>query len=90
MATDVLACGSAAATQRSGSAAASNAARMAGQVVAGLLGGLPVALGGRLDAQRPEQFGRGRPRVAGLAQDRVQALPSASWLNTRLTMLHGL
>src|SRR5260370_27965375 len=46
------------------------------EVLLGLLGALPVALGGRLDTQRAEQIGRWCTRVAGLAQDRVQALLS--------------
>src|SRR5579859_6180787 len=44
------------------------------EVLLGLFGALPVPLGGRLDAQRAEQIGRGCTRVAGLAKDRVQTL----------------
>src|ERR1700685_935894 len=44
------------------------------ELLLGLLGALPVPLGVRLDAQRAEQIGRGCTRVAGLTQDRVQAL----------------
>src|SRR5215471_13185585 len=35
---------------------------------------LEIPLGGRLDAQRPEQLGRGSARIAGLAENRMQAL----------------
>ena len=42
------------------------------EVLLGLLRGLPATLGSRLDAQRPQQVGRGRPRITGLAQDRMQ------------------
>ena len=44
------------------------------QVSLGLLGGLTVAFRGRRNAERPQQFGRGRPRVTRLAEDRMQPL----------------
>jgi hypothetical protein len=45
-----------------------------GEVVLDLLGLLAVTLGGRLDAQCPQQVGRWPARIAGLPEDRVQAL----------------
>src|SRR6266566_5144899 len=44
------------------------------QVLLGLLGGLSAPLLSRGDAQRAEEIGRGRARIAGLAEDRVQSL----------------
>src|SRR5215813_9305791 len=45
-----------------------------GQMPADFPGDLEVPLGGRLDAQRPEQLGRGSARIARLPENRVQAL----------------
>src|SRR5260370_18360163 len=44
------------------------------EVLLYLFGSLAVSFRGRRDAQRQQQFRRGRTRVTGFAEDRMQAL----------------
>jgi len=44
------------------------------ELLLNFFGSLPVTFGGGRDAQRAEQFRRGRARVTCFAEDRVQAL----------------
>lgn len=45
-----------------------------GEMLFNLFGSLPVAFGGRSDAERAQQFRRGRARVTRLAEHRMKAL----------------
>src|SRR5215470_19441602 len=45
-----------------------------GQRAQDVAGDLEISLRGRLDAQRSEQLGRGSARIAGLPENRMQAL----------------
>jgi len=45
-----------------------------GELLLNFFGSLPVTFGGRGDAERAQQVGRGRARVTRFAEDRVEAL----------------
>ncbi len=44
------------------------------ELLLNFFGSLPVTFGGRPDAQRAQQLGRGHARVARFAKDRMKAL----------------
>jgi len=44
------------------------------ELLLNFFGSLPVTFGGRCDAQRAQQACRGRTRVAGFAEDRMETL----------------